>query len=80
MAKTDAYIFIFFRVQNTVKSCTFFLEWANTCFLCYCKIHIFVLHVFAILYTQFLFSSMGDNKTRLVMFAGCSHLFTVEAS
>ncbi len=31
------------------------------------KIHIFVLHVTTILYTQFLFSSMEDNKMRLVM-------------
>lgn len=31
------------------------------------KIHIFVLHVMTILYTQFLFSSEEDNKMRLVM-------------
>lgn len=29
--------------------------------------HIFVLHVITILYTQFLFSSEEDNKMRLVM-------------
>lgn len=55
------------------KSCTifflFFLEWANLCFFLnvIVKIHIFVLHVITILYTQFVFSSMEKNKMRIVM-------------
>lgn len=71
------YIYLyFFHVQNAVQKlynvlfC--FLSIGQSVFLfsffyVVVKIHIFVLHVITILYTQFVFSSMENNKVRLVM-------------
>lgn len=73
MTITDVYIQCIYIFLSCVKCCIeavhFFLVWANTFFYVTVKtkMHIFVLHVITILYTQFLFSSEEDNKMRLVM-------------
>lgn len=58
------YIYIFSMYRNTVQKTRIIFRMGQYMFVFFVtvKFNIFVLHVIAILYTQFLFSSMEDNK------------------